>query len=201
MVVVFSYIILYGMLIVGYWLFFQCLEKTSMLKADKLTDLAPKRNCHRKKHNYLQNVFAEKKYIYSVFLFLPPFRTVYTDSTLWTILAFKMRRCFILTFPLKFYLHKKFKLSINDSLLLIYTFMCMVIFRRVIILSFQSNQTRILSAGLGMAWNRTVLCLSFIIIASTLRLFCVYLFDQSFIHLYIRPFLHLVPLTNHTTNK
>ena len=54
--------------------------------------------------------------------------------------------CFFLTFPFKFYLYKKFKLSIKDYLLLIYTFMCMIIF-----LSFQ---TRTLNAGLGMAWNR-----------------------------------------------
>ena len=32
--------------------------------------------------------------------------------------------------------------------------MCMIIFLRIIILSFQSHQTRILNAGLGMAWNR-----------------------------------------------
>ena len=44
------------------------------------------------------------------------------------------------------------KVSIKDYLLLIYTFMCMIIFLRI--LSFQSHQTRILSAGLGMAWNR-----------------------------------------------
>jgi len=59
-----------------------------------------------------------------------------------------------LTFPYKFYLYKKFKLSIKDYLLLIYTFMCMIIFLMIIILSFQSHQTRILSAGLGMSWNR-----------------------------------------------
>ena len=57
--------------------------------------------------------------------------------------------CFFLTFPFKFHLYKKFKLSIKDYLLLIYTFMCMIIF-----LSFQSHQTRTLNAGLGMAWNR-----------------------------------------------
>ena len=62
--------------------------------------------------------------------------------------------CFFLTFPFKFYLYKKFKLSIKDYLLLIYTFMFMIIFLRIIILSFQSHQTRILSAVLGMAWNR-----------------------------------------------
>ena len=62
--------------------------------------------------------------------------------------------CFFLTFPFKFYLYKKFKLSIKDYLLLIYTFMCMIIFLRIIILSFQNHQTRILSAGLGMVWNR-----------------------------------------------
>ena len=61
--------------------------------------------------------------------------------------------CFFLTFPFKFYLYKKFKLSIEDYLLFIYTFMCMIIFLRIIILSFQSHQTRILSAGLGMAWK------------------------------------------------
>ena len=61
---------------------------------------------------------------------------------------------FFLTFPFKFYLYKKFKLFIKDYLLLIYTFMCMIVFLRIIILSFQSHQTRILSAGLGMAWNR-----------------------------------------------
>ena len=32
--------------------------------------------------------------------------------------------------------------------------MCMLIFLRIIVLSFQSHQTRILSAGLGMAWNQ-----------------------------------------------
>ena len=61
---------------------------------------------------------------------------------------------FFLTFPLKFHLYKKLKLSIKDYLLLIYTFMCMIIFLRIIILSFQSHQTRIHSAGLGKAWNR-----------------------------------------------
>ena len=62
--------------------------------------------------------------------------------------------CFFLTFPFKFYLYKTFKLSIKDYFLLIYMFMCMMIFLRIIILSFQSQQTCILSAGLGMAWNR-----------------------------------------------
>ena len=61
---------------------------------------------------------------------------------------------FFLTFPFKFYLYKKFKLSIKDYLLLIYTFMCMIIFLRIIIISFQSHQIRIHSAGLGMAWNQ-----------------------------------------------
>ena len=61
---------------------------------------------------------------------------------------------FFLTFPFKFYFYKKFKLSIKNYLLLIYTSMCMTICLRIIILSFQSHQTRILSAGLGMAWNR-----------------------------------------------
>ena len=65
-----------------------------------------------------------------------------------------LNSCFFLTFPFKFYLFKKFKFSIKDYLLLIYTFMCMIIFLRKIILSFQSHQTRILNAGLGMAWNR-----------------------------------------------
>ena len=46
--------------------------------------------------------------------------------------------CFLLIFHLNF----------------IYTFMCMIIFLRIIILSFQSHQTRILNAGLGMARNR-----------------------------------------------
>ena len=46
--------------------------------------------------------------------------------------------CFFLTFPFKFYSYKKFKLSIKDYLLLIYTFMCMIIFSRII--SFQSHQ-------------------------------------------------------------
>ena len=60
--------------------------------------------------------------------------------------------CFFLTFPFKFYFYIKLKLSIKDYLLLIYTFMCMLIFLKIIIQSFQSN--RILSAGFGMAWNR-----------------------------------------------
>ena len=64
---------------------------------------------------------------------------------------------FFLTFTLKFYLYKKCMLSIKDYLILIYTFMFMITFLRIIILSFQSHQTRILSAGLGMAWNRYVL--------------------------------------------
>ena len=99
-------------------------------------------------------------------------------------------RAFFLLFHLYFY--KKFKLSVNAYLLLIYTFMCMImlflgfkpistlvltqgnamlhicvfnevqdttkvsqiILLRIILLSFQSHQIRILSAGLGMAWNR-----------------------------------------------
>ena len=42
-------------------------------------------------------------------------------------------------------------------MLLIYTFMCMIIFLRIIILSFQSYQACILSAGLGMESGRTAL--------------------------------------------
>ena len=57
-------------------------------------------------------------------------------------------------FSIKFYVYKKFKLSIKNYLLLIYTFMCMIIVIRIVILSFQSHQNRILSTGLGMAWNR-----------------------------------------------
>ena len=61
--------------------------------------------------------------------------------------------CFFLMFPLKYYLYQKIQF-IKDYLLLIYTYMCMIIFLRRIHLSFQSHQTRILNAGLGMAWNR-----------------------------------------------
>ena len=42
----------------------------------------------------------------------------------------------------------------RDHLLPIYTVICMIIFLRIIILSFQSHQIRTLSAGLRMAWNR-----------------------------------------------
>ena len=42
----------------------------------------------------------------------------------------------------------------RDYLLLIYTCMCIILFLIIIILSFQSHQIRMLSAGLGMAWNR-----------------------------------------------
>ena len=69
----------------------------------------------------------------------------------WT--NFRLVMCF-LTFPFKSYIYKKFKLSTKDYFLLIYTFMCMIIFLRIIIISFQSHQIRILSLGLGMAWNR-----------------------------------------------
>ena len=62
--------------------------------------------------------------------------------------------CFFITFAFKFYLCQKFELSIKDYLLLIYTFMCMIIFLRIIIISFVSHQTRILNAGLGMTGNR-----------------------------------------------
>ena len=89
--------------------------------------------------------------------------------------------CFFLTFPFKFYLYKKIKLSIKDYLLLVYTFMCMIIFLRIIILSFRSHQTRILSAGLGMAWIRDGLSCNTIFFTSLklrnllkcfLRLYC-----------------------------
>ena len=66
--------------------------------------------------------------------------------------------CSFLTFPFKFYLYKEFKLFIKDYLFFIYTFMCMIIFLRIIILSFHSHQTRILNAGLGMVWNRDTDC-------------------------------------------
>ena len=45
-------------------------------------------------------------------------------------------------------------MSNRDYLLLIYTCMCIILFLMMIILSFQSHQIRMLSAGLGMAWNR-----------------------------------------------
>ena len=45
-------------------------------------------------------------------------------------------------------------MSNRDHLLLIYTCMCIILFLMIIILSFQSHQIRMLSAGLGMAWNR-----------------------------------------------
>ena len=48
---------------------------------------------------------------------------------------------------------QKFQLSIKDYLLLNYTFLYMIIFLRII-LNFQSHQICILSAVLGMAWNR-----------------------------------------------
>ena len=60
---------------------------------------------------------------------------------------------FLILFHSKFLLYKKCKLSIKVYLLLIYTFMCMIIFLMIIVLSFQSHQTRMLNAGLGMAWN------------------------------------------------
>ena len=62
--------------------------------------------------------------------------------------------CFFLTFPLKYYLYKKIKLSNKDYLLLISTFIGMIISRRSIQLSFQSHQMCTFSAGLGMARNR-----------------------------------------------
>ena len=40
---------------------------------------------------------------------------------------------FFLTFPFKFYFYKKFKLSIEDNLLLLYTLMCLILFLRLII--------------------------------------------------------------------
>ena len=62
---------------------------------------------------------------------------------------------FFLLFHLNFIYAKKLScpMPIKDYLLLIHTFMCMLIFLRIIILSFQSHQIRILSTGLGMAWN------------------------------------------------
>ena len=50
--------------------------------------------------------------------------------------------CFFLTFPVKFYLYNKFKLSIKDYLLLNYTFMCMIIFLRIICNSKVSKVTK-----------------------------------------------------------
>ena len=55
--------------------------------------------------------------------------------------------CFFLTFPLKFYEYKKFKLSIKDYLLLVYTSMCMIIFLRIIV----SKVTK--PASLGRVWE------------------------------------------------
>ena len=45
----------------------------------------------------------------------------------------------------------------RDYLLLIYTCMCIILFLMILILSFESHQIRMPSAGLGMAWNRYVL--------------------------------------------
>ena len=60
----------------------------------------------------------------------------WTKCTLVTnhVLSFThFHSCFFFTFPFKSYLYKKFKLSIKDNLLLIYTFMYMIIFLRIII--------------------------------------------------------------------
>jgi len=43
-------------------------------------------------------------------------------------------------------------ISNRDYLLLIFTCMCIILF--LMIISFQSHQIRMLSAGFGMAWNR-----------------------------------------------
>ena len=45
-------------------------------------------------------------------------------------------------------------MSNRDYLLLIYMCMCIILFLMITILSFQSHQICMLSAGLGMAWNR-----------------------------------------------
>ena len=62
--------------------------------------------------------------------------------------------CFFLNFSFILYLYNKFKLSSENYLLFIPTFMCIILFWRIIILSFEGQKIRILSAGLGMAWNR-----------------------------------------------
>jgi len=66
----------------------------------------------------------------------------------------KFTFCVFLTFHFQFYLYNKFKMSIKVYWSLIYMFMCIIIFLRIIILSFQSHQIRNLSAGLGMVWNQ-----------------------------------------------
>ena len=95
---------------------------------------------------------------------------------------------------LLFYLYKKIKLSIKDYLLLIHTFMCMIIFLRIIILSFQSHQIRILSAGLGMAWNREWLSCTFFLL---LRLFALFREADSnqtiILSAYVNYYFHGIP--------
>ena len=94
--------------------------------------------------------------------------------------------CFFLIFPLKFYLNRKLRLSIKDYLLLIYTFMWMMIFLKIIILIFQSHQTHILSAGLGMGWNRYGLsCIKRIIYISCLLNYIQFLNSVYFISVII----------------
>ena len=58
------------------------------------------------------------------------------------------------TFPLKYSLYKKIKLSDKNYLSLTYTFIGMIIFWRSIHLSFKSHQMCTFSAGFGMALNR-----------------------------------------------
>ena len=53
--------------------------------------------------------------------------------------------------------HQNFNYTENlscPSRIICYLFIRLNVFLRIMILSFQSHQTRILIAGLGMAWNR-----------------------------------------------
>ena len=46
------------------------------------------------------------------------------------------------------------KCNVQQRLFVNYLYMCIILFLMIIILSFQSHQIRMLSAGSGMAWNR-----------------------------------------------
>ena len=72
-----------------------------------------------------------------------------------------------LTFPFKFYKYKKFKLSTKDYL---YVYVYDNIAK-----DDNSYQTRILSAGLGMAWNREGLSCVYLCVLKNLFCFSTHL--------------------------
>ena len=133
------------------------LKKVQILKGNvKCKTYYIKRVGNRPLFNVQKNIFSCWPFFVHVLTILA--WTKYRLVTKLVLSITHFHSLFFLTFPFKFYLYKKFKLYSKDYFLFIYTFMCMLTFLRIIILSFRSPKPAYKRGfGNGVESVRTVL--------------------------------------------